>query len=131
MPLLSMVKFKVIIIHLLISRELFYWTQSTRKNFVVLHISIPYGFPAKLKNRLCGDVPYFLWHGTRPSYKHIKIWGVILYIINVHATRKKLYDRSYRGYFYGIWSYYRSYSILETISTIYYSQSPSCLFWWI
>ena len=24
------------------------------------------------ENILFGDVPYFLWHGTRPSYKHIK-----------------------------------------------------------
>ena len=30
------------------------------------------------ENRLCGDVPYFLWNGTRPSLKHIKIWGVIV-----------------------------------------------------
>ena len=38
-------------------------------------------------NRLCDDVPYFLWHGTKPSYKHIKIWGVIVYIINGSVTR--------------------------------------------
>ena len=30
----------------------------------------------KTDNILCGDVPYLLWHGTRPSYKHIKIWGL-------------------------------------------------------
>ena len=41
-------------------------------------------------NILCGDVTYFLWHGIRPSYKHIKIWGVRVYIIYGHATRKKL-----------------------------------------
>ena len=27
-------------------------------------------------NILRVDVPYFLWHVTRPSYKHIKIWGM-------------------------------------------------------
>ena len=25
------------------------------------------------ENILCGDVPYFLWHGTINSYKHTKI----------------------------------------------------------
>ena len=30
----------------------------------------------KYENRLRGDVPHFLWYGTRPSYKHIKIWSV-------------------------------------------------------
>ena len=48
-----------------------------------------------------GDVPNFLWHGIRPSYKHIKIWGVRVYIINGQATRKKLYHRSHWGYFMG------------------------------
>ena len=46
-----------------------------------------------------GDVPYFIWHGIRPSYKHIKILGVRVYIINGHATRKKLDNRSHWGYF--------------------------------
>ena len=53
------------------------------------------------ENRLRGGVPYFLWHGIRPSYKHIKIRGVGVYIINGRATRKNLYDRSHRGYFMG------------------------------
>ena len=52
-------------------------------------------------NRLRGDVPYFIWHETRPLYKHIKIWGVRVYIINGNATRKKLYDISHWGYFMG------------------------------
>ena len=50
---------------------------------------------------MCGDVPYFLWNGTRTSYKHIKILGVRVYIINGRAKRKKLDDRSHRGYFMG------------------------------
>ena len=53
----------------------------------------------RTENRLRGDVPYFIWHGIIPSYKHIKIWGVRVYIINGSATRKKLDDRSHQGYF--------------------------------
>ena len=48
-----------------------------------------------------GNVPYFLWHVTIPSYKHIKVLGVRVYIINRRDTRKKLDDRSHRGYFMG------------------------------
>ena len=55
----------------------------------------------RTENILHGDVPYFLWHGIRPPYKHIKIWGVRFYIINGRTTRKKLYDRSHWGYFMG------------------------------
>ena len=53
----------------------------------------------RTENILRDDVPYFLWHGIRPSYKHIKIWGVRVYIINGRATIKKLNYRSHRGYF--------------------------------
>ena len=45
--------------------------------------------------------------------------------------KKETWRHITSGLFYGICSYYRSYFILETISTIYYSQSPSCLVWWI
>ena len=41
-------------------------------------------------NRLRGDVPLFLYNGTIPSYKHIKIWGVRVKRLNGRATRKKL-----------------------------------------
>ena len=30
----------------------------------------------RTENILRGDVPYFLWHGIIPLYKHIKVWGV-------------------------------------------------------
>ena len=53
------------------------------------------------ENRLRGDVPYLIWHGTRPSYKHIKIWGVRVYIINGRSKRKNIYDRPHRVYFMG------------------------------
>ena len=46
-------------------------------------------------NRLCCGVPYFLWYGTRPSYKHTKIWGVTFYIINGRTTRNNIDNRSY------------------------------------
>ena len=39
------------------------------------------------------------WNKT--FIKKIKIWGVRVYIINGHATRKKLDDISHRGYFMG------------------------------
>ena len=48
---------------------------------------------------LCGYVPYFLFRGSRLSYKHIKIWSVIVYIINGSVTRNNFDDRSYRVYF--------------------------------
>ena len=53
------------------------------------------------ENRLCGDVPYFLCHGRRPSYKHIKLWRVRVYIINGCVTRNILDDRPHRDYFMG------------------------------
>ena len=52
-------------------------------------------------NSLRVGVPYLLWHGTRPSYKHIKIWGVRFYITNGRVTIKNLDDRSHWGYFMG------------------------------
>ena len=42
------------------------------------------------KNRLRGDVPYFIWHGIRPSYKHIQLWGVRGYIINGRDKKSNL-----------------------------------------
>ena len=45
------------------------------------------------------DFPYLLWHGTRPSYKHTKIWGVRFYIINGRVTGKNIDDTSHCGYF--------------------------------
>ena len=55
----------------------------------------------RTENIFHGDVSYFLWHGTRPPYKHIKIWGLRVYIINGSATRKKLDYISHRDYFVG------------------------------
>ena len=36
----------------------------------------------RTENIFRGDVPYLIWHGKINSYKHIKIWGVRVYIIN-------------------------------------------------
>ena len=79
--------------------------------------------PCRTENRLRGDVTYFLWHGTRPSYKHIKIWGLRVYIINVCVTKKKLDDISHCVYLTGyaattgVIIYYNSYQP-------FYPQSP-------
>ena len=51
------------------------------------------------ENNLCGDVSYFLCYGSRPLYKHIKIWCVRVYILNGRVTRKKLDYISDHGYF--------------------------------
>ena len=53
------------------------------------------------ENRFRDDVSCFLCLGTRPSYKHIKIWGVIVYIINVRVTRNNIDDISHCAYFVG------------------------------
>ena len=55
--------------------------------------------PWQTENRLRGHVTYLLWYGTRPSYKHIKIWGVIISIIDGRVTRKNVDGRSHHGYF--------------------------------
>ena len=44
-----MIKVKIPVRHLIISQELFYLTQITRKNFGALPISTIYGSPAKLR----------------------------------------------------------------------------------
>ena len=51
------------------------------------------------ENILRGGVSYFLWYGTMPSFKHIKIWGVRAYIINRIITINNLDDRSHHIYF--------------------------------
>ena len=53
------------------------------------------------ENILRGGVTSFLWHGTRTSYKHIKIWDLRVCIINGRDARKKLDDISHWGYFMG------------------------------
>ena len=52
-------------------------------------------------NRFSGDVPFFIWHGSRPSYKHTKRWCVRFYIVNGDVTRNKINYRSHSGYFMG------------------------------
>ena len=52
-------------------------------------------------NRFCGGFYYFLCHGSKHSYKQIKIWSVKYYIIKGRDTRKNLYYISHRGYFMG------------------------------
>ena len=52
-------------------------------------------------NRLCGDVPYSLCHGSRPSYRNIKKRGVRVYIINGNIKRKDVDYVSHCGYLMG------------------------------
>ena len=49
MHIILMVNVKILIRHLLISQEIFYWNQVKRKNFGVLPISMPYGSPGELR----------------------------------------------------------------------------------
>ena len=60
--LISMVKLKVLMIHLLTSQDTFYWKQVTRKNLVVLPIIIPYGYHAK--PRIYCVVMFLTYYGT-------------------------------------------------------------------
>ena len=53
------------------------------------------------ENSMCRDVLYFLCHVSITSYKHINIWGVRFYTINVHVTINKLDNISHRDYFMG------------------------------
>ncbi|KAM1818379.1 hypothetical protein ACFX11_000180 [Malus domestica] len=45
------------------------------------------------------QTPYEIWHGRKPSLKHIKIWGCEAYVKKLKAT--KLEARSVRCYFVG------------------------------
>ena len=72
------------------------------------------------ENILRADVPYLLWHVTRPSHKHIKICGVRVYAINGLATRKKLDDRSH-------WDYFMGYAATKVVN-LYWNPYQLCLF---
>ncbi|KAM2898135.1 hypothetical protein COP2_007704 [Malus domestica] len=45
------------------------------------------------------QTPYEIWHGRKPSLKHVKIWGCEAYVKKLEAT--KLEARSVRCYFVG------------------------------
>ena len=47
-------------------------------------------------NRLRVDIPYLLCCLSIPLYKHIKIWGARVYIINGRVTRNNLDKYNYR-----------------------------------
>ena len=55
----------------------------------------------RTENRLHGDIPYLIWNGIIPHYKHMKIWGVIFDIINGRVRGKNLYNIYNRDYFMG------------------------------
>ena len=43
--------------------------------------------------------PYQAWHGNKPQYTDMKIWGSHVYIVNTDVTRMKLDNRTYVGLF--------------------------------
>ena len=80
------------------------------------------------------DVPYFLWYGTWPSYKDIKILGVTVYIINGYVTRKNIKNISNGGYFMGYaatkivfiyWNPYQPFVIHISQNVLFYGYNYS------
>jgi hypothetical protein len=54
-------------------------------------------------NRLRGDIPYFLVHGTRPSVQEVVVLGSIMTIVAIdkHLKPKLSTERAKKGYFLG------------------------------
>ena len=117
MTLLSMVKLKVLIRHLLISQELFYWTQVKRKNFGVLLISMSYGYPSKPiidcvvmlltssymeQNIYSNTSKYGVWESTSPMgvLKEIILMVVPIEVISwgIQILQELLYTRNYNNH---------------------------------
>ena len=87
------------------------------------------------------DIPlnwgYFPWRCSLLHLAYNKTFiqthqnmGVRFYIINGHVIRKNWWYITSQ-LFHRIWSYYRSYSLLESRPAFCYSQRPSYLVWWI
>ncbi|KAM1524601.1 hypothetical protein ACFX10_009184 [Malus domestica] len=53
----------------------------------------------RVPSKSVSQTPYEIWHGKKPSLKHIKIWGCEAYVKKLEAT--KLEARSVRCYFVG------------------------------
>ncbi|KAM1409238.1 hypothetical protein ACFX2I_009652 [Malus domestica] len=53
----------------------------------------------RVPSKSVSQTPYEIWHGRKPSLKHIKIWGCEAYVKKLEAT--KLEARSVRCYFVG------------------------------
>ena len=85
---LSMVKVKVLIRNLVISQELFYWTQVTINNFGALPISIPYGSPAEL------------------------IISCVVVLLNSSEMEQDLHTNTSK---YGVWAYKLPMGVLQEI----------------
>ena len=63
--------------HANITRALLLNSSHKKELFFAYQYTIWISF--RTENRLRGDVPYFLWHGIRTSYKNIKIWSVLVF----------------------------------------------------
>ena len=87
MHLLSMVKLAFLLRHLIISLEIFYWTQVTRKNFGLLHISMTYGSPSEL---IINYVVMFLTYYGMEQYLHTNIskYGVWEYTSSMYVPQE-------------------------------------------
>ena len=109
MHLLSVIKLKVLIRHLLISQEIFCWTQVTRKNLCVFPIIIPYGSPTKQRiyclvvfltySGMEQDVntnvfKYGVWESTS-SMKLLKRIILVIYHIEVISWDMQLLQESF------------------------------------
>ncbi|KAM1427662.1 hypothetical protein ACFXTO_020187 [Malus domestica] len=53
----------------------------------------------RIPSKSVPQTPYEIWHGRKPSLKHVKIWGCEAYVKKLEAT--KLEARSVRCYFVG------------------------------
>ena len=93
MNILSMVKLKVLIRHLLISQYIFYWNQFTIKNFGDLTISIPYGSLIEL------------------------IIDCVVILLNSYGMEQDLHTNTST---YGVWDSTSSMGVLQERSMIIY-----------
>ena len=62
---------------------------------------MPSGSPAELRIYLLVMLLTSYRIGKRPTYKHVKIWGVRVYIINGRVKIKHIDDIPHYGYFMG------------------------------
>ena len=76
MHLHSMVKYKSQIIYVIISQEIFYWTQVTRKNFGTSPISTPSGSPIEIR---IGCVAMFLTSSHMEQYLYTNKWKYVVW----------------------------------------------------
>lgn len=50
---------------------------------------------------LAGKIPYVIWTGKTPSYRHFQIFGTLCFILNKNPSRGKFDSKSVEGIFVG------------------------------